>query len=516
MVTHKMNALKRVLVSVLILMLCFGTSIGEGIPSAIDNAAIIEEVVEGMKLLAQVPRPSHHEEKISAFFMNWAKEQGFEPIQDEVLNVMFDVPATAGMEDKPLVILQAHMDMVAVYEIGKDFDPLNDPITIIWNKEENTLTADGTSLGADDGAGCSIAMAIAKGKMAHGPIRILLTTNEEDGMTGALHMQGEWLANATYLINLDDEASNEVLVSTASGDTTTVSIKPDFTAATGDLALNIELDDLNGGHSGEEIDKGHLNAIRALAAFLKDLDAQGIDFELATFSGGTAHNAIPATANCVIVIASDDEDSVKELADQHSSLLEEAYAGIEENIHLDVSRNETVPPVVQGNVRDHILQYLTEIIDGVYTMSADLEGLVESSSNLGVASLNEDGFQAINTLRSSVSALRDEILNAQIQLAKECRMNVETVVSALPWTYEPDSRLLALACDIYRNQNGEEIDIVAAHAGLECGCFATLNPDLDMISIGPDLTDVHTTDETFHLDTLPKIWRLLEGILASV
>ena len=326
----------------------------------------MEEVVGNLSLLTQVPRPSHHEEKISAYFMNWAKEQGFEPVQDESLNVMFDVPATAGMETKPLVILQVHMDMVVAYENGKDFDPLNDPITMIRNEEENTLTADGTSLGADDGAGCALAMAAAKGLMAHGPLRVIITTDEEDGMDGAFHMSSAWLDGAAYLINLDNEASDQVLVSTAAGDTVTASVKPEFSAASGDLALKMELSGLKGGHSGVEIDKGRLNGIIALAGLLRNLEKQNIRFELASFEGGTANNAIPNRAGCEIVIGSGDEDAVKALAADYCSSLQKAYTGIEEGIRLDVSRDEAVPAVVGPETQQHIIRYLTEIIDGVY------------------------------------------------------------------------------------------------------------------------------------------------------
>ncbi len=508
--------MKKTIAILISLLLACGCAAAESRPAVLSDAAIVEEVVGNLSLLTQVPRPSHHEEKISAYFMNWAKEQGFEPVQDESLNVMFDVPATAGMETKPLVILQVHMDMVVAYENGKDFDPLNDPITMIRNEEENTLTADGTSLGADDGAGCALAMAAAKGLMAHGPLRVIITTDEEDGMDGAFHMSSAWLDGAAYLINLDNEASDQVLVSTAAGDTVTASVKPEFSAASGDLALKMELSGLKGGHSGVEIDKGRLNGIIALAGLLRNLEKQNIRFELASFEGGTANNAIPNRAGCEIVIGSGDEDAVKALAADYCSSLQKAYTGIEEGIRLDVSRDEAVPAVVDPETQQHIIRYLTEIIDGVYTMSADMEGLVESSSNLGIAVLNPDGFCASGLLRSSVGSLEEEIINAQLQLAKECGLEAATVRTALPWTFDPDSRLLALAQKVYNEQNNEEISVVAVHAGLECGTFKVLNPSLDMISIGPDLKDVHTTGETFYLDTLPRTWHLLEGLLAGV
>lgn len=192
---------------------------------AMSDSEIVDTVVDNFMLLTAVPRPSHHEEKISAYLMNWAKEQGFSPVQDKVLNVMFDIPATKGMENKPLVILQGHMDMVAVAEDGKQFNPTEDPITVIRNDEEGTLRADGTSLGADDGSGVALIMAAAQGKMAHGPLRAIITVDEEDGMEGAFAVDPSWLDGATYLINIDNEVSNQVLVSTAAGDSVRVTKK---------------------------------------------------------------------------------------------------------------------------------------------------------------------------------------------------------------------------------------------------------------------------------------------------
>lgn len=505
------------LVSVLLcFMLVFTCAAAESVPTVPEDAAIVEEIVDNLSLLAQVPRPSHHEEKISAFFMEWAKEQGLEPVQDKELNVMFDVPATLGMENKPLVILQVHMDMVVAWENGRDFDPLHDPITIIRSEEEHTLTADGTSLGADDGAGCSIVMAVAKGKMTHGPLRIIITTNEEDGMTGAFNMSSEWLEGAAYLINLDNEASDQVLASTAAGDVLSVSMKPDWTDTSGDLPLHMELSGLKGGHSGVDIDQGRLNGIISLADFLKILEEHNIRFELASFSGGSANNAIPNRADCTIVIDTGDGETVIALAADYLSRLQEEYAGIEDDIRLDISHGEVVPAVIASEAKDQIIRYMTEIMNGIYTMSPDLEGLVESSSNLGVAVLNEDGFHAGSYLRSSVSSLEKEILNAQLRLAEECGLETSTFKTSLAWTYDPNSKLLALARELYKRQNNEEIKVVAVHAGVECGTFKALSPSLDMICIGPDLANVHTTEETFYLDTLPRVWHLLEGLLAGV
>ena len=480
------------------------------------DAEIIEAVVDNFLLMAQVPRPSHHEEKIGEFLMKWAREQGFDPVQDKTGNIMFDIPATEGMEDLPLCILQGHMDMVVAVADGKAFDPLRDPITVIRNEADNTLSADGTSLGGDDGIGCAMIMAAAQGKMDHGPLRALITVDEEDGMDGAFNLDASWLEGASFLINIDNEASDEVLVSTAAGDSIRSTADMQFRKPAGDLAVTVTLSGLRGGHSGVEIDKGRLNALIGLAGFLKELDREGIDCELASFEGGTASNAIPAKASCCIVLNAADRDALTHAADVYFGDLEAAYAGIEDGLAYSLKEEQSLPLTVSKVQKQNVIRYMTEIIDGVYTWSADKEGLVESSSNLGLFSLDQGGLTAVTYIRSSSGPLQQEILEAQKKLAAECGFDTEHVRMADPWPYDPDSRLLALTQEIYREQNGEDISVVAVHAGLECGTFKTLNPDLDMISIGPDLWDAHTIHETLYLDSVPKVWRLMEGLLARI
>ena len=473
---------------------------------------IIAYVVENFERLAAVPRPSHHEEKIGAFFMNWAKEQGFSPVQDEVGNIMFDVPATEGMESLPLCILQGHMDMVVAVADGKTFDPVNDPITIVWDRTANTLTADGTSLGADDGSGCLLIMAAAQGKIAHGPLRIFITVNEEDGMDGAFNMSADWLKGAKYLINIDNEAAGEVLVSSAAGDAVELSGSLTYGDAKGDMAITIELSGLPGGHSGIEIDKGRPNALIELANCLKSLDTYGVEWELASFEGGTAANAIPSKAVCTIVINSADREKYVQATESFCDTLKESCpTGL-----FKSDEEETIPKTVSREQRDAAIRFMTGVINGVYTMSADMEGLVESSSNFGIFRLNADGVYGVTNVRSSSAAKETEICDAQVALAKECGYEVEVGKRSDAWPVDPNSRLVELAKTVYRELTGKDINVIAIHAGLECGTFKILSPEVDMISIGPDIHDPHSINETLFLDSIPETWRLLEGILASL
>ena len=483
------------------------------------NAAdkeIIDTIVDNFMILTKVPRPSHHEEKISAFLYDWAKNAGFSPEKDKVNNIKFDVPATKGFEDKPLVILQGHMDMVVAVADGKTFDPLNDPITAIRNDEKGTLTADGTSLGTDDGVGVSTILSIAQGKMDHGPLRMIITVDEEDGMYGAFNMSKDWFDGATYLINIDSETSDEVLVSTAAGDGINATKKIDFANPTGNKALNITISNLQGGHSGVEIDKGRLNGIIGLASLLKEFDNDGITYELSSFDGGTASNAIPAKASTIIVVNAEDVDKIKNKVAEYNKSLNDKYKGIENNIEIDVSDVNELPQVISKKEKDNLIKFITTIINGVYSMSKDMKDLVESSSNLGLVKLNKDGINITIYNRSSSPDKETEINDSQKNLAKECGYEIATTKMAEPWKFDPNSKLLEICKDVYKAQNGEDIKVVALHAGPECGCFKNMKPDLDMISIGPDLSDVHSIKETLYLNSIPKVWHLLEGILKNV
>lgn len=305
-------------------------------------------------------------------------------------------------------------------------------------------------------------------------------------------------------------------MSTAAGDAVSMTKKATFADPSGDTALAIELSGLKGGHSGVEIDKGRLNAIVGLAGLLKRIDKAGIVFELASFEGGTAGNAIPPKARAVIVVNSDAADKVEQEVASWLDETEQDYAGIEEGISCTVSEVESLPQVVSAQDRDALIKLATEAIDGVHTMSADKEGLVESSSNFGILKLGEEGLSAIVTVWSSVGELETEIVESHKALGQEAGCEVEVTKLADPWPYNPNSKLMELAKQVYKRLNGEEIEVAAAHGGLECGTFKTLNPDMDMISIGPDLKDVHTPNEVLYLDSIPKTLRLLEGILAEV
>ena len=477
---------------------------------------IINKVVDNMKLLALVPRPSHHERLISDFLAGWGDKQGFRVQQDKQNNIMFQVPATPGCEGLPPVILQGHMDMVCVAGEGVKFDPLKDSIKVVRDDKAGTLTADGTSLGADDGAGVSIIMLAAKGEMKHGPLRVIITTDEEDGMEGAFGISPAWLEGVRYCINLDNEESNQVLVSTAAGDSVKATGTVTMQKPVGDTTVKLEIKDLKGGHSGIEIDKGRCNGIIAMARTLKRIRDRGLEFELVSFDGGVASNAIPSKVNAILVIKGKDKGTLQTIVEDAGNELRKKYTGIEDNFRFVLTDVPAAEQAVSKQDRDRAILFMDQIIDGVNTWSKDMKGLVESSSNLGIFKMDKDGLTARTYVRSSVGKLEEKIVNSQLALAKKCGYKTERIKMADPWPYNPNSKLLALTKEAYKKLNGEEIKVVAVHAGLECGTFAKLNPELDLISIGPDLKDVHSPKETLYLNSIPKTWNLLQEILLQL
>ena len=410
-----------------------------------EDEKIFNAFYDNFLKLAAIPRPSHHEEKISKFLYDWAVEKGYEAYQDDSMNVIFEVPATEGKENTPLVALQAHMDMVAAAKDGVKFDPLNDPIKPIRDDAAGTLTADGTTLGADDGAGVGTIMTYLESGESHGPLRIIFTTNEEDGMSGTFNLDPKWVKDPKYLINVDAVDSSSALVSTASGTLVKGSKNVKIVAPSGNTALEVSIGGLKGGHSGVDIDKGRCNAIIALGSFLKKLSDQNIAYEVASFKGGSAPNAIPGNASCVIVVDKDSKSAVTQAAEKYLSDLQSDYKNSEDGITFTAKDADMPDAVIASDDVTAAVTLVKNIINGIHTMSPDKADLVESSSNLGLFSLSADGNTFTAYERSSVGAKETEIVESETALAEENGFTVTKERAADPWPYNPDNKLAKLA-----------------------------------------------------------------------
>ena len=471
-----------------------------------------ERALENFLSLTRIPRRSHHEEAVSRFLRDWAEEKGLAAIRDEVGNVIIDKPASPGHENAPLAILQAHMDMVCVAEPGREYDPLTDPIRVI--RSEDTLTADGTSLGGDDGAGVAVAMTILEDKDAvHGPLRAIFTVDEEDGMLGADSLAAEHL-DGCYLINLDWEEFGSLCCSSAGSDMYSLKRQASWEAAQG-TAFALEIQGLEGGHSGAQIHLGRANAIR-MAARILSAGEKVCPVQLAAFRGGSAHNAIPSSARCVAVVAEENASAFLEAIGQAIDTELENCALTDPHGMITAVETDRPEKALTIDMSADILAILTGIHDGVNTLSPSIPGLVESSANTGVAELGENDFSFLVHQRSSEPARTAEMKRDFLAKAEAHGFSLEVLTSSPAWPVRPDSELVDICARQYKALTGKEIRVEPVHAGLECGAFASKNPGLDIISIGPTIVDIHSPKETLILSSVYGCEALVRGILKEI
>lgn len=480
-----------------------------------DEDAVLEAVLAEFNELAKIPRQSHHEEEISDYLASWAKDQGFDYVQDDLNNIIIEVPATEGYEDAPLTILQGHMDMVCVADEGVNYDPLTDPIKVI--RSDETLTAEGTSLGADNGIGVAMTQyLITADDINHGPLRALFTVNEEDGFTGALGIDAKYFQDATYLINCDSEAYGEVTESCAGGNTYNFSRPNSWTPTRGDQAYKISLLGLLGGHSGVEIHLNRANAIKNVADALSYLSRNGVTIELAAFEGGQAMNAIPAAATATVVIAAADSQAFEELMAKTVKQFGQTYSKIEEDFAFTYETTDLPAQVLSEVDGKNFLNLVAGIQDGVHTISQFADDLIESSSNLGLAKIEEGSTTLGVFARSSADLHLSQYSLTYQALADMAGYQVEFGPPDPSWPLDPDNPLRDMYVSEFNAYAGEDPQMIAIHAGLECGCFGEKNDDLKMISVGPYLTDVHTPKETLYLETVAPATVVLANLLEAI
>ena len=470
--------------------------------------------------LAKVPRPSHHEERVSEYLFQWAKNHGLAVEKDNMNEIIIDKPASPGCENVPRVIFQAHMDMVCVCEEGVTYDPMNDPIKVI--NDGVTLTADGTSLGADDGIGVAMCLYLLQDDtLRHGPIRAIFTTNEEDGMD-SIAINPKYL-DGGYLVNLDWETLGSLCnscavatVSCAGGVVVTYTCPIAREHKTGST-LTLDISGLLGGHSGVGINKGHANALVSIATLLAMLRQGGVSYRVASFSGGQAKNAIPAFGTATIVLSATEEDRAKAIIETFRAEFVEAFGNIESDMVFTTTFGDTAPDrVLTGEVGYGMVGLMTTVPNNVHTMSPFIDGLVESSANLGVVSVDEDMVRFTVFARSSVAYQATQIGVICGALANSFGFTFDSEGHVPGWAVNPNSKLTHIACEAYKHLTGTDMIVEPVHAGVECGAFAEKNPHLDMISVGPTLLDVHTPNETCKIEDVKITTELLIEILERI
>ncbi|WP_297966649.1 beta-Ala-His dipeptidase [uncultured Anaerovibrio sp.] len=470
------------------------------------DETIIDGVLAEFSQLARIPRKSGHEKAVSDYLVKAFSDIGCEVHQDEVNNVIADLPATDGMESAPKIILQGHMDMVCVADHGVSYDPLKDPIKLV--RDEKFLSADGTSLGADDGIGIAEALYIMKHLKSHGPLRAVITVDEEQGMTGAVNLDSKYLLDAQYLINCDSENYDELTVGSAGSVNINFNRQLTFSAPQGDTAYKIHLKGLAGGHSGMEINKGRGNAIRIMAMVLNALDEAGISYELAYFTGGKARNSIPAVAD-VIISTMAEAEVIQEIIDTEKESCMDKYGDVEDGIELVLSEVNMPERVMSEEDRDSIIRIIISLHSGVYAMSQVVPGLVETSANLGMVKMDDDVITMAYLPRSSIDAKISEfVLQADI-LAQMAGFTAVISNQTPAWKENRNSKLAKVMLEVFKEQNGMPMKVETIHAGLECGYHVMKNPQLDVVSIGVSTFDIHSPKERLELATIPPQVKLI-------
>lgn len=466
--------------------------------------------------LTQIPRPSGKRKEIADFLVNYGKSLGLETLQDEIGNVLIRKPASAGYENHPGVILQGHMDMVPQKNSDKQFDFEKDPIEAYIEDNGQWVTADGTTLGADDGIGVATAMSILADKNAvHPPLEAFFTIDEETGMYGANDLKSGWL-KGKYLLNLDSETEGELYVGCAGGidAEATFAYQPVETEE-GDIALKVTLKGCKGGHSGCDIHLQRANAIKLLFRFLKDAVAN-FEARLACVEGGNMRNSIPREASAVITIPEESYQDVQDLVDRYEDLWLREYDGVETDLHFTAEEVECPKMEMPEDVQDFLIHAITLCPHGVYRVIPEMPDIVETSNNLAIIETKENTVKVICLARSSVESRKEELASV-IQSAFSLAGAEVKFDGAYPgWKPNFKSGLLKTMKETYEKEFGTEPRIVTIHAGLECGIVGSKYEGMEMISFGPTIEHPHSPDERVNIATVQKFYRYVQAALKAL
>ena len=472
-------------------------------------------VFEQFAKVNKIPRPSKHEEKMIEFLKDFGNELKLETVIDKTGNVIIRKPASKGYENRKILILQSHMDMVCDKLVDKEIDFTTDPIETYVEGE--WLKADGTTLGADDGIGCAMQMAVlADNTLEHGPIECVFTRDEETGLTGAHGMEAGFMTG-DLLVNLDSEDEGQFFISCAGGVTTNATFK--FTkenAPEGYFFMKLSLKGLHGGHSGDDINKKFANGIKLLTRFIY-MTSEKYDLRLASFNSGRMHNAIPRDGVVVFAVPSEAKEDVRIALNVFAKEVEDEFHVTESDIQFNLESTDAEPVMPQSTSRNLILA-LQAVDNGPYAMCQDeaLAWMVETSSNIASVTTSDNEVKIVASQRSNVMSNLTNMGNT-VKAAFQLAGAEVTQGDRYPaWKMNPNSQLTEIVVETYKKLFGKEPKVIGIHAGLECGLFSEKYPHLDMVSMGPTLRGVHSPDERLLIPTVQMIWDHLLEIMKNI
>ncbi|MGE0078701.1 MAG: aminoacyl-histidine dipeptidase [Bacteroidales bacterium] len=463
--------------------------------------------------LTQIPRPSKHEQAAVDFMVKFGKGLGLETIIDEVGNVIIRKPATPGMENRKGVVLQGHLDMVPQKNSDKVHDFEKDPIEAYIDGE--WVTANGTTLGADNGIGAAAAMAVLESTdLVHGPVEALFTIDEETGMTGAFGLKAG-LLKGDILMNLDSEDEGELYVGCAGGLDANIVFNYKSVPVPADMsAYKLAITGLKGGHSGMDIILGRANSIKLLFRFIYNAEKE-LGMKVASIDGGSLRNAIPREAFAVVVVPAGKCGELEKMVAQYLNIYKAEFAATEPLLGF-AAEKASMPASLIDDTQHKAIRAFFGCPNGVVRMSDSVPGLVETSNNL--ARVYSDGNKIIGQclLRSSVESSKEALADKIAAIFELTGANVEFSGGYPGWNPNPDSPILKVMQDVYKNKYGKIPEIKAIHAGLECGLLGGVYPNWDMISFGPTIRFPHSPDEKVNIATVAKFWDYLVDVLKNV
>ncbi len=472
-------------------------------------------VFEQFAKINQIPRPSKHEEKMIEYLKKFGKDHGLETKVDETGNVLIKKPATKGYENRATTILQSHMDMVCDKLVDVDIDFYNDPIQSYVDGD--WMRAKGTTLGADDGIGDAIELAILDSDdIEHGPIECVFTRDEETGLTGAFGMKAGFMSGK-YLINLDSEDEGQIFISCAGGiNTTAVFHVTREDAPEGYFFMEASLKGLQGGHSGDDINKKRANAIKILARFLYNEQSK-MDLYLAQWNSGRMHNAIPRDGKVIFAVPADKKEEVKADFNVFAKEVEDEYHITDTNMQWALVSADK-QKVMDKTTSDNLIKAIQAVDNGVLSMCQDeaLAWMVETSSNIASVQSEEDKVVVVSSQRSNVMSNLKNMSNSVKACFQLAGADVIQNDGYPAWKMNPESKLVKITVDAYKKLFNKEPKVLGIHAGLECGLFSEKYPHLDMVSFGPTLRNVHTPDECLYIPTVQMVWDHLLEILKNI
>ncbi|WP_306591627.1 aminoacyl-histidine dipeptidase [Geothrix sp. 21YS21S-4] len=465
--------------------------------------------------LSKIPRGSKQEQAAAQWVLDQAKGLGLDAEQDAIGNVIVRKPATAGREQAPVTVLQAHVDMVCEKNEGTVHDFLKDPIQVV--RDGDVLRAKGTTLGADNGIGVAAALAVMAAKdIAHGPLEFLITIDEETGLTGAGNLQ-PGLLKGRYFLNLDSEEEGDLTIGCAGGmDTVATRRLRQVAPAPGSKPFRVKVLGLKGGHSGMEIHQGRGNALRILGQILFRI-VPAFDLQVASFAGGNKRNAIPREASATVFMAPQREAALRAALATLQKEIQDELGAFDPGLTLDLSPASEAPAQAFAvEDAEAVADFLFGMVHGVVAMSPDIPGLVQSSTNLAMIATHGDEVEVSLSHRSSVESAKFAIADRVQALCRLAGFAVKRGDGYPGWKPEPNASLVKVVTGVHEKAFGKPMAIKAIHAGLECGLIGEKYPAMEMVSFGPNMWDVHTPDEHVSIPSVGNFWKLLVAVLEAV